>query len=1355
MKKTTLTTNIKVLVSRFIRIGFGLVFSAALLLLPMVAFDAVGGTGTLNDYNPYNVNIPDNGGSVNSDLRLSGAPTDSAITKVKIYYEIRHTYIGDLKVWLTAYYDGAWHDFVLKNREGGSAHNIIETRDNLTTWNGASPNQTWYLVAQDMATGDIGFIDFFELWVTYSYNVAPKIPTNETPVDGAKNVSTKANLNWSCSDPDGDTLYYTVYFEKNNSSPNAIIKNNATGSYAAPGTLDYSSHYFWRVKADDHKGGIAWSPVWDFYTESAPVINAKITSVSFDKTQVKRGLQTISATIKIQNTGNRSSTFYVCGSSQSPGSEWYDWVPWPASITLAAGASGNVVLSWSPASGVQLGAYGFYSKVTRDSDGSTVLNDNWRTSAFSVTDPIISAEISNVSFNRAQIKRGVQSVTGNVTVKNIGDLTRTFYVWGSSRSPSAAWSDWTPWPSPINLAPGASAVVSLSWSPPSNAELGSCAFYSKVTRDSGGTITLEENWKNPAFSVIEPAISATITSVAFDRTTLARGIDVIKATVSVKNTGDVQTNFYVGGSCIRSGGAAWYEWTPDRTEVTIDAGATASIPITWLPPSQADTGSYGFYSKVFRSPSGTDFYDENWRDAILQVSAPQSFASVSAHEIIVRAGSSLDLGNSTEVQALIGHCLAAGVPAISLMVKHDETGELLYPSSLPYTARYKNYPASYIANLINTAHQNGLKVYAWLPMFNDKVLYNARSDYRMHYRHDTSAVTSPTQDWVSPANSGVTGHRLSIVQETLSQFAFDGIRIDHSRFNSDWEDMSSTARTAFLFQFGVDPVNLTGRVDPNWVNWVDWRADLISAFNESVRNQARSCVPAASVGAYIFTDSASPGGYHDRTWSGQRYEDYGILGRNLEINTMPMVYWQDWSAGNVTGYIEPALRYGRQLSTPTELIPVFSVTEGTRWAGILTEDQVRQYMSLCGRLCRSNGVRKVSYFYYSTWRANHFDRIRASYQGPVGAVTPGHQNFGTVTVGQSAQRVFTLQNVGTESLTIIPSCNSPFSVVSPTGSVVLAPGQSSQVTIAYSPTAQGTATQKVRFQTTEGTIKRSVSGTGTPPNNPPTDIVLSGASVPENQPPGTTVGTLSTIDPDADDTFTYTLVSGTGSGDNSSFKVIGNRLQTAVSFNYEARNRYSIRIRVTDQGGLWYEKAFMIFVSDVAEPPITPNNISPTNGATNQPLKLTLQASPFSDPDTGDNHTASQWIIRRLSDDVTVLDSGEDNANKTSRTVADGLLANSATYGWQVRYKDNHGLWSGYSPQTTFTTIAPDLTALRAGTNLVLSWPTSALGFSLVYMNNLNTTNWTLVSPLPVIVNGQNTVTNPIGSGSKYYQLMR
>ncbi|MBI1918641.1 MAG: hypothetical protein HYS12_28440, partial [Planctomycetes bacterium] len=46
-------------------------------------------------------------------------------------------------------------------------------------------------------------------------------------------------------------------------------------------------------------------------------------------------------------------------------------------------------------------------------------------------------------------------------------------------------------------------------------------------------------------------------------------------------------------------------------------------------------------------------------------------------------------------------------------------------------------------------------------------------------------------------------------------------------------------------------------------------------------------------------------------------------------------------------------------------------------------------------------------------------------------------------------------------------------------------------------------------------------------NQPPTDIALSNASVAENQPTGTVVGAFSTTDPDAGDTFSYALVSGT------------------------------------------------------------------------------------------------------------------------------------------------------------------------------------------------------------------------------------
>jgi hypothetical protein len=105
-------------------------------------------------------------------------------------------------------------------------------------------------------------------------NHSPSAPSNPDPYHGKTNVSISTDLNCSCSDPDGDTVYYTIYLEKNDSSPDNVIKNDATGSYADPGTLDYNSHYYWRVKADDHKGGVTWGPVWDFYTINTYSITA-------------------------------------------------------------------------------------------------------------------------------------------------------------------------------------------------------------------------------------------------------------------------------------------------------------------------------------------------------------------------------------------------------------------------------------------------------------------------------------------------------------------------------------------------------------------------------------------------------------------------------------------------------------------------------------------------------------------------------------------------------------------------------------------------------------------------------------------------------------------------------------------------------------------------------------------------------------------------------------------------------------------------------------------------------------------------------------------------------------------------
>jgi C1A family cysteine protease len=96
----------------------------------------------------------------------------------------------------------------------------------------------------------------------------------------------------------------------------------------------------------------------------------------------------------------------------------------------------------------------------------------------------------------------------------------------------------------------------------------------------------------------------------------------------------------------------------------------------------------------------------------------------------------------------------------------------------------------------------------------------------------------------------------------------------------------------------------------------------------------------------------------------------------------------------------------------------------------------------------------------------------------------------------------------------------------------------------------------------------------------PTNISLSKSSVVEGQPINTVVGTFSTTDPNPGDTHTYTLVSGTGSTDNAAFNILGDQLRTSQVFNKAIKDTYAIRVRSTDQGGLYFENTFTITVTE-------------------------------------------------------------------------------------------------------------------------------------------------------------------------------
>jgi len=106
------------------------------------------------------------------------------------------------------------------------------------------------------------------------------------------------------------------------------------------------------------------------------------------------------------------------------------------------------------------------------------------------------------------------------------------------------------------------------------------------------------------------------------------------------------------------------------------------------------------------------------------------------------------------------------------------------------------------------------------------------------------------------------------------------------------------------------------------------------------------------------------------------------------------------------------------------------------------------------------------------------------------------------------------------------------------------------------------------------------------------------------------------------------------------------------------------------------------------QPPYQPTNISPTNGVAGVILTPILQSSPFSDPDSGDTHIASQWQVTKTSGDYSTLifDSGIDTQNLTHITLQS--LEENTTYYWHVRYRDNHNAWSEWSIETSFTTTA-------------------------------------------------------------------
>lgn len=102
-------------------------------------------------------------------------------------------------------------------------------------------------------------------------------------------------------------------------------------------------------------------------------------------------------------------------------------------------------------------------------------------------------------------------------------------------------------------------------------------------------------------------------------------------------------------------------------------------------------------------------------------------------------------------------------------------------------------------------------------------------------------------------------------------------------------------------------------------------------------------------------------------------------------------------------------------------------------------------------------------------------------------------------------------------------------------------------------------------------------------NLAPTDFFLSPAYVEENRNAGTAVGTFWCADDRyGGSAFSYALVDSGNYPDNASFAIDGDVLRTAAVLNRAGQGRYTLRVQVTDAGGITFAKDVVVLVT-VAE----------------------------------------------------------------------------------------------------------------------------------------------------------------------------
>jgi subtilisin-like proprotein convertase family protein len=120
--------------------------------------------------------IPDNNATgITSPIAVTGNGT---VASLALSLNITHTFRGDLVVTLIS---PGGTQFVVSNRAGGSADNLVVTGQVVTAFAGQTAAGTWQLKVQDLASADVGTLNSWSMLINGSCTVATGWSGSATP----------------------------------------------------------------------------------------------------------------------------------------------------------------------------------------------------------------------------------------------------------------------------------------------------------------------------------------------------------------------------------------------------------------------------------------------------------------------------------------------------------------------------------------------------------------------------------------------------------------------------------------------------------------------------------------------------------------------------------------------------------------------------------------------------------------------------------------------------------------------------------------------------------------------------------------------------------------------------------------------------------------------------------------------------------------------------------------------------------------------------------------------------------------------------------------------------------------------